>query len=86
MFADGERAGFVIYRLEPERIALLHTEVDDAFEGQGIGGALISGALDDARARGLAVLPFCPFVRGYISKHPEYLDLVPEDERERFEL
>ena len=86
VFADGELAGFVTYRLGPRRISVLHTEIDDAFEGHGVGGSLVSEALDDARARGLAVLPFCPFVRSYIKRHPEYLDLVPENDRGRFEL
>ena len=86
VFADGERAGFVTYRLQPGQISLLHTEVDDAFEGHGVGGTLVSGVLDDARARGLEVLPHCPFVKSYIAKHREYLDLVPEAERGRFGL
>jgi predicted GNAT family acetyltransferase len=86
VFADGELAGFVTYRRAPGRIAFRHTEVDDAFEGRGVGSTLVSAVLDDARAAGLEVLPFCPFVRGYIAKHPEYLDLVPEDRREGFGL
>ena len=86
VFADAELAGFVTYRLSGTRISLLHTEVDDAFEGHGVGGTLVSETLDDARARGLEVLPFCPFVKGYIGKHPEYLDLVPEAERGNFGL
>ncbi len=86
VFADGELAGFVVYRLRPGRISFVHTEIDDAYEGQGLGGKLVSEALDDARSRGLSVLPFCPFVNAYLKKHPEYLDLVPEGERERFGL
>ena len=60
--------------------------MDDAYEGQGVGSELAAGALDDARARGLRVLPYCPFIRGYIERHQEYLDLVPEGERARFGL
>jgi predicted GNAT family acetyltransferase len=86
VLADGEPAGFVDYRLEPGRISLLHTEVDDAFEGHGVGAALVSEVLDDARTRELAVWPFCPFVKSYIKRHPEYLDLVPERDRGRFQL
>jgi predicted GNAT family acetyltransferase len=71
VFADGELAGFLTYRLEPGRIALLHTEVDDGYEGQGVGGKLVGEVLADARARELEVLPFCPFVKAYIRKHPE---------------
>jgi predicted GNAT family acetyltransferase len=84
--ADGELAGFVKYRLEPGRITFIHTKIDEAFEGQGLGSALVRGALDAARARGLAVLPECPFVRGWIQKHEDYADLVPESERARFGL
>jgi predicted GNAT family acetyltransferase len=86
VFADGEPAGFMTYRRAPERISLRHTEVDDAFEGHGVASTLVSTVLDEARAAGLGVLPFCPFVKGYIAKHPEYLDLVPDDQRERFGL
>jgi uncharacterized protein len=83
---DGEVAGFAQYRDRGELIAFIHTEVDDRFEGQGLGGRLISFALDDARERGLAVLPFCPFVNGYIERHREYVDLVPESYRAQFGL
>lgn len=83
---DGDLAGFVKYRVKPGQIALIHTEIDDRFEGRGLGGRLIAFALDDARARGLAVLPFCPFARAYIQRHPEYAELVPESRRGEFGL
>lgn len=83
---DGSVAGFAQYRVRPGLLAFIHTEIDDAYEGQGLGGRLVAFALDDARARGLAVLPFCPFVNGYIQKHPEYAELVPETHREAFGL
>jgi predicted GNAT family acetyltransferase len=86
VFADGELAGFVTYGLQDGRIVLRHTEVDDAFEGQGVGSGLVSRVLEDVRARGLEVLPLCSFVRGYIARHPDYLDLVPEDQRAKFGL
>ncbi len=70
------RAGFIKYRSEPGTILLIHTEVDAAFEGQGLGGRLVAGALDDIHARGLKLVPICPFVRAYLSRHPEYGDLV----------
>ena len=83
---DGERAGLAGYRAAPGRITFTHTEIDDAFEGRGLGSTLVRAALDTARERGLAVRPECPFVRSYIARHPDYVDLVPEDERERFAL
>jgi uncharacterized protein len=79
-------AGDIQYRLRPGLIALNHTEVRERFEGQGLGGQLAAFALDDARARGLEVLPFCPFVNAYLQRHPEYLDLVPQAYRENFDL
>jgi uncharacterized protein len=85
---DGEKvAGFTTYKKRRGLIAFMHTEVDDEYEGKGVASRLISGALDAAREGQLAVLPFCPFVRGYIAKHPdEYLALVPAGMREHFEL
>lgn len=82
----GQLAGVGEYHLAGDTIELKHTETDEAFAGRGLGKQLASGILDDVRSRGLAVRPFCPFIRGFIAKNPEYLDLVPADERERFEL
>ena len=73
---DGERAGFVTYRESPGSLALLHAEVDPARERKGLGSALVRGALDDIRARGLAVRPVCPFVQWFIETHPDYRDLL----------
>jgi predicted GNAT family acetyltransferase len=85
--AGDDVAGFTEYHRRGSLIAFVHTEVAPEHEGRGVASRLISGALDVARERGLAVLPFCPFVRGFIAKHPdEYLDLVPRDLRKHFEL
>jgi len=83
---DGEVAGFIDYHDRGSNRAMLHTEVNDAFEGHGLGSTLVSAALDDARSRGLAVLPYCPFVRSYLASHPAYVDLVPPDRRGEFDL
>lgn len=85
---DGDQvAGFTEYRRRGDLIAFIHTEVAPEYEGKGVASRLISSALDAAREEGLAVLPFCLFVLGYIAKHPgEYRDLVPGDLREHFGL
>jgi uncharacterized protein len=83
---DGEVAGFTEYRRRPGLIAFIHTLTDPRFEGQGLASDLVRTALSEARADGLSVLPFCPFVRAYIARHTEYLDLVPEDVRATFDL
>jgi predicted GNAT family acetyltransferase len=74
--AEGERIGFVTYRLGDEVISFLHAEVNPAREREGWGSRLVAGALDDARARGLTVRPVCPFVVAFIERHPEYQDLL----------
>jgi predicted GNAT family acetyltransferase len=84
--ADGEHAGLLLYRLEPERIIFTHAEIDPDLEGQGLGSQLAGFALDDARSRGLEVLARCPFVESYMQRHPEYTDLVPVDLRSRLRL
>jgi predicted GNAT family acetyltransferase len=83
---DGNVAGFVRYSVERDALAFKHTEVDEAYEGQGLGSVLVKTALAAARERGVAVLPYCPFVNGYLKRHRELVDLVPESERARFGL
>ena len=73
---DGALAGYAEYRLEPGAVVFTHTVVDDAYEGRGVGSRLVRGALDTVVARGLAVVPECPFVRAYLERHPELADAV----------
>jgi predicted GNAT family acetyltransferase len=82
---SGSVAGYAEYTLEDSRIVFTHTKVDDEAEGNGVGSALASTALDAARERGLRVVPRCPFIARYISHHGEYLDLVDEEHRDLVE-
>ncbi|MEU7688955.1 N-acetyltransferase [Microbispora hainanensis] len=82
IIVDGVVAGFAQYRLRDGAMVLPHTEVRGEFEGRGLGGALVGGALDAARAAGLRVVPLCSFVAWYIQRHPEYRDLVDDDYRD----
>jgi uncharacterized protein len=84
---DGDEVlGFVVYRRRPGLIAFIHTETDPRHEGEGLGSELVRTVLDRVRGEGIAVLPFCPFVNGWIGRHREYVDLVPEHYREHFGL
>jgi predicted GNAT family acetyltransferase len=90
---DGALAGFAEYQRAPGQITFagwagpaVHTEVDAAFGGRGLAGQLARHTLDEAREAGLAVLPYCPFYRSWIQKHPDYLGLVPEERRAEFDL
>jgi predicted GNAT family acetyltransferase len=76
-YVDGKLAGSAYYDLDDERIVFTHTEVDDEYEGHGVGSTLARAALDDVRAQGdRRVVPRCPFIKEWISRHPDYEDLV----------
>jgi predicted GNAT family acetyltransferase len=64
------------YKREGDVVTFTHTEVPQELSGRGIGSRLARGALEDVRAAGLKVVAKCPFMAGYIAKHPEYADLV----------
>ena len=72
---DGHTA-VAYYRLSPGVITFTHTEVPAELSGRGIGSELVRGALAAARARGLKVVPKCPFVAAYMAKHPQFNDLL----------
>jgi uncharacterized protein len=82
----GELAGYAMYHRIGENRDFTHTEIDNRFEGQGLGSTLIRTALDATRAEGLGVIPHCPFVRRFLQRHHEYVDLVPEKRRAEFGL
>jgi predicted GNAT family acetyltransferase len=76
MRIKGDLAGFIDYVVKGGRIALIHTQVLTAFQGQGIAAQLARYALDDARRRGLRVVATCPYVRAYVEGHPDTHDIV----------
>jgi predicted GNAT family acetyltransferase len=74
---DGDLAGAAYYDLADDLIVFIHTEVDDAFEGHGVGSTLARAALDDVRAQGRRkVIATCPFIKAWIERHPDYQDLL----------
>jgi predicted GNAT family acetyltransferase len=82
LLVDGLRA-LLTYRRFPDRIIFDHTEVPKPLEGHGLGAKLARFALDFARANHLRVVPLCPYVSGFIRKHPEYQDLVSCDDPQK---
>jgi predicted GNAT family acetyltransferase len=76
---DGAPAGFAQYVRRSGRLIFVHTEIDPAFEGKGLGSRLAEAALDAARAEGARVVPLCPFIASYIERHPVYAELVDHD-------
>src|SRR4051812_13632683 len=74
--AVDEHLAFSVYEIDGPVITFVHTVVPEPLEGQGIGSRLISGALDQVRARGLKVRPQCSFVRRFIERHAKYQHLL----------
>ena len=67
--SDDVLAGFAAYDLRPGSIRFIHTEIDPAFQGQGLAGTLASAALADAAGRGDAIVPLCPYIAKYLETH-----------------
>lgn len=82
----GETVAIADYVKQPGIVSFTHTETFDGHKGQGLAGRMIERALRDAREEELEVIPFCSFVSDYVEKHPEFLELVPEDRRPEFGL
>lgn len=86
LLVDGQLAGRIDYTSAGDVLTMTHTEVDNAYAGQGFAGVLVSQALDQMRRDGFSLLPECPYVRRYVTKHREYVVLVPEHRQADFHL
>jgi hypothetical protein len=73
---DGERAGLTAYRDHGDQRVFYHTEVDDAFAGQGLASRLVQEALTDVRASGQRIVPVCPYVAKFLKEHEEFADIT----------
>ena len=72
----GGQSAVVIYNEAGGGLLITETLVPQPLEGRGIASRMAQHVLGDIRARGLLVLPTCPFFAGYLKKHPEYADIV----------
>ena len=84
--ADGANAGHAGYTDDGNVRSIMHTWIEDEYEGQGLGSQLIVAALDDIKSSGKQVIPACPFVPKVLKDNPEYIALVPESSRDRYGL
>jgi predicted GNAT family acetyltransferase len=72
---SGVVAGFAEYvdrGVNSETRVLTHSEVDDAFEGQGIGSTLAREAIEQSLDAGRGLVVECSFIRSWLERHPEY--------------
>lgn len=74
--ALGDDVAAAYYRIEDNRIVLVHTEVPYEFTGQGIGSMLAKGVFEAIRSSGRRAIAKCPFMAAYASRHPEYMALL----------
>jgi predicted GNAT family acetyltransferase len=73
---DGREIGQSVYEEGPGVVRVIHTEVDESLQEHGLGSALAKGMLDDIRdTTDRQLVPVCPFIRGYLARHPEYQEL-----------
>ena len=84
--ADDQVAAYSEYNVLKGALLFTHTEVLPEYEGRGLGSKLAAFALDEARRRGVHVIPVCPFIAAFLRKHPEYHDLVTEESRRAFHV
>lgn len=76
ILVDDTVAGLTAYRDRDDQRVLYHTEVDDAFAGQGLASVLVQQALTDVRTSGKRIVPVCPYVAKFLKKHDEFADIV----------
>src|SRR5687767_40679 len=76
ILVDGKRAGLTEYRDRDEQRVFFHTEVDDAFAGQGLAARLVQAALEDVRESGKRIVPVCPYVAKFLTRHAEFDDIT----------
>ena len=74
--ADGHEAEMTFSKVGTSQIIIDHTDVPDAFRGQGVGLALVTRAVEDARANGIKIRPLCPFANAQFRRHPEWADVL----------
>ena len=72
----GEEAEMTFTKISEHLIIIDHTEVPDAFRGQGAGLRLVTRAVEDARATGKKIIPLCPFAAAQFRRHQEWADVL----------
>lgn len=79
-----EHLAYLTYRLRKKTMFFMHTTVPEELAGQGLASALALEALNYAKEKGYLIAVMCPFVSGYVKKHPEWYELYDGEYHERF--
>ncbi|UXX77939.1 N-acetyltransferase [Reichenbachiella carrageenanivorans] len=76
--SDGEqRGGLMTYTWAgDDRVIIDHTEVNSAFKGRGVGKQMVLAAVEFARAKGISIVPLCPFAKAIFDKNEDIRDVL----------
>lgn len=73
---DGKRMGYLSYEwANPAKFAILHTVVEEAFQGRGVAKALVNAAVTFARENGHVIMPLCPYAEKVFMRDSAYDDV-----------
>lgn len=82
VFASGEGVAETTYRHSSTgKIIIDHTSVPEVFRGKGVGVALLEQVVEDARKKGTAIIPLCPFAAAQFRRHPAWADVLDKDSK-----
>jgi len=74
---DGQKAGLMTYTWAGEdRFIIDHTEVEEAYNGQGIGKQMLIKAVEFARENSKKIIPLCPFAKATFQKNEDLRDVL----------
>ena len=72
---DGSQSELTYSKLGKTQVIADHTGVPAAYEGKGVGRALVNALISDAKAQGFKIVPLCPYINMQRRRHPEWADL-----------
>ena len=83
VYRSGEDQAEMTFSKAGARLWIIdHTEVPAAFRGEGVGQALVTRAVADARAAGKTILPLCPFAAAQFRRHPDWADVLDQGRKQ----
>lgn len=72
---DNNIIGECDYEIDNNKWVITHTLVDEAYGGRGIAKKLVLAIVDEARKKGIKIIPICSYARKVLEKE-EYRDIV----------
>lgn len=73
---NGERIAVMEYVYAGvDKFIIEHTEVNESYEGKGLGKLLVEAAVQYARGNNMSIIPLCPYAHSLFKRKPEYSDV-----------